>query len=76
MHRHAGSGSPNGPRCSIAGVREARPDGLLNRDRFAGRRVGTILTGSNTTTGDFARRVPATSIQRSVGNDNGPCWCD
>jgi hypothetical protein len=35
----------------------ACPDGLLNRDRFAGRRVGTILCGSNTTTGDLARRV-------------------
>jgi hypothetical protein len=30
---------------------------LLNRDRLAGRRVGTILCGSNTTTLDFARRV-------------------
>jgi hypothetical protein len=29
----------------------------LDRERFAGRRVGTILCGSNTTTGDFARRV-------------------
>jgi hypothetical protein len=29
---------------------------LLNRERFAGQRMGTILCGSNTT-GDFARRV-------------------
>ena len=34
----------------------ACPYGLLNRERFAGQRMGTILCGSNTT-GDFARRV-------------------
>ena len=49
--------------------------------------VGTILCGSNTTTEDFARWVlgdggapaawrPPSPIERSVGNDNGPCWCD
>jgi hypothetical protein len=30
---------------------------LLNRERLAGQRMGTILCRSNTTTGDFARRV-------------------
>jgi hypothetical protein len=30
---------------------------LLNRNRFAARRVGTILCGSHTTTGDFTRWV-------------------
>ena len=59
---------PLTPRCTAGGpltgraarLREsvgACPDGLLNRHRLAGRRVGTILCGSNTTTLDFARRV-------------------
>jgi hypothetical protein len=30
---------------------------LLNRERFAAQRVGTILCGSNVGTDDFARRV-------------------
>jgi hypothetical protein len=35
----------------------ACPDRLLNRERFAGRRVGTILCGSNVSSADFARWV-------------------
>jgi hypothetical protein len=59
---------------------------LLNRERFAGRRVGTILCGSNTTTEDFARWVLGTAETQPPGarrppsndplNDNGPWWCD
>jgi hypothetical protein len=33
------------------------PDGLLNPERFAARRMGTILCGSNVGTDDFARWV-------------------
>ena len=33
------------------------PDRLLNPERFAARRMGTILCGSNVGTDDFARWV-------------------
>jgi iron complex transport system substrate-binding protein len=62
------------------------PDRLLNRERFAGQRVGTILRGSNLGTDDLpagswataetSRVAPAELDPTSVRIDNGPCWCD
>jgi hypothetical protein len=52
-HRKRPAGrSPNGRAARLRESVSTCPDGLLNRDRFAGRRVNTILCGSSTTTGD------------------------
>jgi hypothetical protein len=53
-----GRGSPaNGPLLELGESAGGCPNGLLNRERFAERPVGTILCGSNATTEDFARWV-------------------
>ncbi len=48
LYRHAGLVVEPSAALGVATV-------LENRERFAGRRVGTIICGSNVTTGDYER---------------------
>jgi hypothetical protein len=69
-----GSRSANGPRCSIVGVsgRVHVLTDLLNRGRFTGQRVGTILCRSNISTEDVACWVLGTAETQPRGGRRAP----